>query len=91
MKVVSERTGVSIDEIMSYRRTRDISDARSIFIYISYMKGYSVASISKYLHGMTHQNISYQINNVNSHMKYYNTFKYKVDAIKRAAFCIQTV
>jgi len=84
ISIVSERTGVPVSDILSAKRAQDINEARRIFIYLSYMSGCSMASISKYLHGMTRQNISRHVRILGWEMEHYRYIGVKVKGIKDA-------
>lgn len=84
MKMVSKKTFVSEDMIISKRRHRKISEARQIFMYIaSSCFGYSQKDIALFLH-RKQAGVSYQLTTFEQQLKIYKGLKKKVDEIKQS-------
>jgi chromosomal replication initiation ATPase DnaA len=84
MMVVSEFTGISVDDIKSRKRTGDVCEARSIFIYLSSsMYGKNAVSIGRYIN-RSHQSVLSQIKTIDQHLRIYKGFNIKVKKIKDA-------
>ena len=84
IKVVSEMTNVSIDDIMSRKRNKEVCEARQIFIYICHKdRGKTLTSIAEYLDRKS-QGITDQYRNFDQQMRVYKLLKKKVIEIKNA-------
>lgn len=81
---VSELTVISVNDILSRKRTQDICEARQIFFYLSRkLLGKSNVDIAFFVGGRTHQNIAYQMLGFEQHLKIYKGLKHKVEVIEK--------
>ena len=82
LRVVSEMTDISIDEIKSRSRKREICEARQIFIYICHKdRGKTIVAISEYL-GRKRSGITFQYQTFDQQLRIYRLLKKKVDEIR---------
>ena len=84
IRIVSEYTGVSVDDIMSVKRERNISEARQIFIFLSCgVYGKTQTSIAHFLN-RSPQGISEQLKVFVKHLEAYKGLDKRVKEIKDA-------
>lgn len=84
MTIVSEFTGVSIDDLFSKKRNSDICTARRIFMYLAATcLGASNAEIAIYLN-RTRQNIHDQLQCIDQELRIYRLLNQRVKQIKNA-------
>ena len=80
---VSEHAGISIEDIKSRRRTKEICEARRMFMYLSCaLLGKSLTSIALYIN-RTVQNVSSQLIDFDQYLRIYKGLKNQVELIKR--------
>jgi chromosomal replication initiation ATPase DnaA len=84
ISAVSEFTGVSADDIMSRKRTRNVCEARQIFMYLSHsVNGESIVSIAGYIN-RTHQDVSARLRDFDQHLRIYRGLNRRVREIRDA-------
>jgi len=84
IKTVSSHTGFTIEEIVSYKQTRPICEARQIFMYLSKrLYGKSNLEIAQFLN-RTRQNVGWQIANFDQQLRIYKGLRKKVREIEDA-------
>lgn len=84
IKTVSDFTKITVEDILSRRRTSEINEARQIFMYLS-SRLYNKSNISIALFiDRTQQNVSFQLLNFDQQLRIYKGLKVKVEEIKNA-------
>ena len=79
---ISDITGISVNDILSRKKTREICEARQIFIYISSNTfGKSHKNIAIFIN-RTRQNVSSQIIDFDQQIRIYKGLKNKVKEIE---------
>jgi chromosomal replication initiator protein len=82
IKIVSEHFNISVDDILSKKRSQDIANARQIVMYICrHYTVLSLQSIGNAVGGKDHTTVINGINRVESKIKEDYQFKSSVDAI----------
>ena len=89
IRVVSEMTDVSVDEILSRSRRQEVCEARQIFIYICHRdRGKTLRAIAKYLGNRKSQGISLQFQNFDQQVRIYKLLRKKVNDITNAVILL---
>lgn len=84
MAAVSEYTGIPVGEIRSGKRTRDVCEARQLFMYLSRsLHGASTASIAGYVN-RSHQDVSARLRDFDQQLRIYKGLRGKVREIRDA-------
>ena len=83
IQLVSDMTGVSIEDIKSRKRTGDVCEARQIFIYLSINTyRYPSSLLASYLGKRTKQAILLQFRCLNRQMEVYKGLSSRVKEIE---------
>jgi chromosomal replication initiator protein len=82
LKVLSEQSGISAEQIVSKSRNRNLVNLRNIYCKILYDKtDYTLKAIGEQLSGRDHTTVLNNIGNFDSHYKNEEDFKKFVDKV----------
>jgi len=77
LKIVSEATGISSDDILSRKRDGYTSEARCIFIYFAHCSGESNTQIARFT-GRTQGDVSHQLKKIKAQIRIYKSLNQKI-------------
>lgn len=83
MTKVSELTGVSVNDMLSRKRTHEVCEARQIFMYLSRKILGSPHKVTAAFINKTYQSVSSQIIGFDQQIRIYKGLRSKVTSIER--------